>query len=513
MARLAHWARHHPDRIAAHFPDTGAALSYGALAARSNRAAQWLIGLGLRPGDGVALLLDNRPEFLELAQATRDAGLYCTPLSVHLRPPEVAHVLRDSGAKLLVVSDALAGLAAELRREGATGGLPRYALGGGLPGHEGYEAALAAYPREAPLPERPLGREFLYSSGTTGLPKGIRRPLIPSADADKPEWDMTWRALYGFGEGMAYLSPAPLYHAAPNRYVQRVLGEGGTAVVLRRFDPEAALAAMERFRVTHSQWVPTMFVRMLALPEAVRRRHDLSSHRCAIHAAAPCPPAVKRAMIAWWGPILWEYYAGSEGVGTTVISSEEWLRRPGSVGRPVNGVRVHVTDEAGRELPPGETGQIWFEGAPRFSYHNAPEKTAAAYNERGWGTLGDLGWLDEDGYLYLSDRRADLILSGGVNLYPAEIEAALARHPAVAEAAVVGVPHPEFGEQVHAVVVPREGVAEEGLAASLDAWCRERLAGPKRPRSWEFAAELPRSEAGKLLRRLLKERYGSGRQT
>jgi long-chain acyl-CoA synthetase len=250
-----------------------------------------------------------------------------------------------------------------------------------------------------------------------------------------------------------------------------------------------------------------MFARMLALPEEVRRRHDLSSHRCAIHAASPCPPAEKRAMIEWWGPILCEYYAGSEGVGTTVISSEEWLRRPGSVGRPTNGVLVHVTDGAGRELPPGETGQIWFEGAPRFSYHNAPEKTAAAYNEKGWGTLGDLGWLDEEGYLYLSDRRADLILSGGVNLYPAEIEAALAEHPDVAEVAVVGVPHPEFGEQVHAVVVPRPGASEGALAASLDAWCRERLAGPKHPRSWEFAAELPRSEAGKLLRRLLKERY------
>ena len=510
MAQLAHWARRAPGRVAVHFPDTGAALTYGALAARAGRAARWLIGLGLRPGDGIALLLDNRPEFLELAQATRDAGLYCTPLSIHLRPPEVAHVLRDSGAKLLVVSDALADLAEELRREGATAGLPRYALGGGLPGHEGYEAALATYPETAPLPERPLGREFLYSSGTTGLPKGIRRPLIPFADADKPEWDMTWRGFYGFGEGMVYLSPAPLYHAAPNRYVQRTFGEGGTAVILRKFEPEAALAAIERFRVTHSQWVPTMFVRLLALPAEARRRHDLSSHRCAIHAAAPCPPAVKRAMIEWWGPILCEYYAGSEGVGTTVIGSEEWLRRPGSVGRPTNGVRVHITDGAGRELPPGETGQIWFEGAPRFAYHNAPEKTAAAYNEKGWGTLGDLGWLDEDGYLYLSDRRADLILSGGVNLYPAEIEAALARHPAVAEAAVVGVPHPEFGEQVHAVVVPRAGASEGGLAASLDAWCRERLAGPKRPRSWEFAAELPRSEAGKLLRRLLKERYRIG---
>ncbi len=283
----------------------------------------------------------------------------------------------------------------------------------------------------------------------------------------------------------------------------RTLLEGGTAVILRKFDAAQCLAVIESHRITHSQWVPTMFHRLLALPEAVRRGHDLSSHRCAIHAAAPCPVPVKRAMIDWWGPIVWEYYAGSEGVGTTVISSEEWLRKPRSVGRPVNGVQVHITGEDGAELPPGETGSIRFEGGPRFAYHNAPEKTAACFDERGWATLGDLGWLDADGYLFLSDRRADLILAGGVNLYPAEVEAVLMQHPAVAEVAVVGVPHPEMGEQVHAVIVARGPVA----AAELEAWCREQLSGLKRPKSFEFVEELPRSEAGKLLRRILKERY------
>jgi len=507
MAQLAHWARRDPEKVACHFPEGGAAITYGALEARANRVAQWLIGLGLQSGDGIALLLENRPEFLEIAFGTRYAGLYYTPLSIHLRPGEVAYVLRDSGARLLIVSPALAGLAAELVAEGAVGDLPRFAVAEGLPGYESYEGALAGYPVPAPLPQRPLGREFLYSSGTTGLPKGIRRPLIPFEDQDKPEWDMTWKSLYGFDADTIYLSPAPLYHAAPNRYVLRTIGEGGTAVVLRKFDAEAALATIERYRVTHSQWVPTMFVRMLALPEAVRRRYDLSSHRCAIHAAAPCPVPVKRAMIEWWGPILWEYYAGSEGIGTTVISSEDWLRRPGSVGRPVNGVRLHITNEAGEELPPGEVGQIWFEGGPRFAYHNAPEKTAASYNAHGWASLGDLGWLDKDGFLYLSDRRADLILSGGVNIYPQEIENVLSRHPAVAEVAVVGVPHPEFGEQVHAVIVPRGPADGEALRAELDTWCREHLAGPKRPRSYEFISELPRSEAGKLLRRILKEHY------
>jgi acyl-CoA synthetase (AMP-forming)/AMP-acid ligase II len=314
---------------------------------------------------------------------------------------------------------------------------------------------------------------------------------------------MSWKVLYGFGPDTVYLSPAPLYHAAPNRYVYRTLTEGGTAVVMAKFDAAEALRLIAAHRVTHSQWVPTMFVRLLALPATERAAHDLSSLRVAIHAAAPCPVAVKQAMMAWWGPILWEYYAGSEGVGTTVISPQDWLCRPGSVGRPVNGVRLHICAEDGTELPPGETGGIRFEGAPRFAYHNAPEKTAACYDARGWATLGDLGWVDGAGWLYLSDRRADLILSGGVNLYPAEIEAALAQHPGVAEVAVVGIPHAEMGEQAHAVIVPRG----TPTAAELDAHCRPLLAGPKRPRSYEFVAELPRSEAGKLLRRVLKERY------
>jgi long-chain acyl-CoA synthetase len=503
MPQLAHWATRQAEKPAAIFPDSGAVTTYGGLYDRARRAAHWLLGLGLQPGEGIALLLDNRPEFLELAEAARLAGLYFTPLSIHLRPHEVGYVLADSGARLLVASPELAGLAAALVAEGALGERLRYALGDGLPGYESYEAALAAEDPAVPLPERPLGREFLYSSGTTGLPKGIRRPLVPFAERDAPMWDMTWKALYGFDTETVYLSPAPLYHAAPIGYVGRTLLEGGTAVILRKFDAAQCLAVIEQHRVTHSQWVPTMFHRLLALPEAVRRGHDLSSHRCAIHAAAPCPVPVKRAMIDWWGPIVWEYYAGSEGVGTTVISSADWLRKPRSVGRPVNGVRVHVTGEDGAELPPGETGSIRFEGGPRFAYHNAPEKTAACFDERGWATLGDLGWLDADGFLFLSDRRADLILAGGVNLYPAEVEAVLIQHPAVAEVAVVGVPHPEMGEQVHAVIVAREPVA----AAALEAWCRERLSGLKRPKSFEFVEELPRSEAGKLLRRILKERY------
>jgi len=503
MPLLAQRAARTPDKPAALFPDSGEALTFGELDARANQAAHGLIALGLDPGQGIALLLENGPDFLILTYGAKRAGLMVTPLSIHLRPNEVAHVLRDSGAALLVASASLASLAGTLDLSGIA---HRFASGGALPGYAPLAALLDGRPTSWPEGGRPIGREFLYSSGTTGLPKGIRRPLIPFEDRLKPEFDMTWKAFYGFDETTVYLSPAPLYHAAPNRYVQRTMDHGGTAVILKKFDAERCLAMIAAHRITHSQWVPTMFVRMLALPEATRAAYDLSSHRCAIHAAAPCPVPVKRAMIAWWGPIIREYYAGSEGIGTCFIDSETWLRKPGSVGRPAYG-RVHILDDEGRELPPGETGRIWFEGGPRFDYHNDPEKTAQAYNDRGWASLHDLGWLDEDGFLFLSDRRADLILSGGVNVYPAEIEAVLLTHPRVSEAAVIGVPDPEFGERPRALIVPRDSPGDDDLAQDLLALCQRELAGPKRPRAVEFLDELPRSEAGKLLRRVLKERY------
>ena len=508
MGHLARWAATQPGKIALHFPETGETCTYAELDRRANLATQWLVGLGLQPDETVALLCDNRPEFFEIAFAIRRAGLHYTPLSIHLRPREIAYVLQDSGAKALIVSSALADLAQELVAEGAVGERLRFALGEGVPGYASYEAGLAAY-TPAPLPVRPVGRVFLYSSGTTGLPKGIRRPVMPPEMHAAPEPDMHWKHWYGFDDSTVYLSPAPLYHAAPNAYCMRTLNEGGSVVVLKKFDATACLAAIAQYGVTHSQWVPTMFVRLLALPDAVRAQFNLSSHRCAIHAAAPCPVAVKRAMIAWWGPIIKEYYAGSESVGTTVIDSETWLRKPGSVGRPVNNVVLHILHEDGSEAAPHEVGQIWFEGGPPFAYHNASEKTATARNEKGWQSLGDLGSVDEEDFLFLSDRRADLILSGGVNIYPAEIEAALAQHPAVREVAVVGVPHPDFGEQVKAVVVPGEP-ASPALAEALRDYARQHLAGPKVPRLVEFVSELPRSEAGKLLRRMLKEQHRGG---
>ncbi len=499
MPLLARQAQATPDRTCAFFPETNESLSFRALDEGANRIANGLIGLGLQAGQGIALLLPNSPDFLLALYGAKRAGLMVTPLSIHLRPHEVAHVLRDSGARLIVADAALEGLAAALDLADVP---HRYATNGGMPGFAPFAWLSSGQPATWPEPPRPIGRDFLYSSGTTGLPKGIQRPLIPWEKRHDPEFDMTWKALYGFDAETVYLSPAPLYHAAPLRYVQRAMDGGGSAVILRKFDAETCLRTIQQCGVTHSQWVPTMFGRLLALPEATRAAYDLSSHRCAIHAAAPCPPAVKRAMIAWWGPILREYYAGSEGVGTTVISSQEWLARPGSVGRPAYGA-VHVTDEEGRELPPGEVGRVWFSGGARFAYHNDPEKTAACYNDKGWASLGDLGWLDADGYLFLSDRRADLILSGGVNIYPAEVEAVLAQHPGVSECAVIGVRDDDLGEVPMALVVPR-GAAD---AAAILAHCRAHLGRMKVPRAVEFVEELPRSEAGKLLRRLLKERF------
>jgi acyl-CoA synthetase (AMP-forming)/AMP-acid ligase II len=503
MPQLAQWAASGPDKIAAIFPDSGTTISFGELDARANQVAHGLLAIGLVPGQVIALLLENGPDFLVLTYGAKRAGLMVTPLSIHLRPKEVLHVLRDSGAVAMVADASLAALVATLD---LTAIPHRFVAGGELPGFSPLTALMTDQSTAWPSGEMPIGREFLYSSGTTGLPKGIRRPLIAYADRLAPEFDMSWKQLYGFDEATIYLSPAPLYHAAPNRYVQRTINLGGTAIIMRKFDAVRCLQVMAEYGVTHSQWVPTMFVRLLALPQAVRDAHDLSRHRCAIHAAAPCPVPTKHAMLAWWGPIIWEYYAGSEGIGTCVIDSATWLCKPGSVGRPVYGC-VHILDDDGASLPAGEIGRIWFEGGARFAYHNDPVKTAEAYNDRGWATLHDLGWLDEDGFLFLSDRRADLILSGGVNVYPAEIEAVLMTHPRVNEAAVIGVKDAEFGERPRALVVTRDGAGNGALAEELLALCRAELAGPKQPQAIEFVAELPRSEAGKLLRRVLKERY------
>ena len=491
-----------PDRVVVVMAEQGREYTAGALAQQALRTAQWLAAQGLQPGERFAVLLENRIEILALALAAREAGLYAAVLSTHLTADEVAYIVQDCGARLVVAS---AKTLPQL--EGCT--LHCWSVDEATPQAPSLHAALAAL--QGPpvdFSDRPIGRDLLYSSGTTGRPKGVLKPLWPAelrGQAD-PEAAGTAQRL-GMGEDTIYLSPAPLYHAAPLRYTLRVLELGGSAVIMERFDAETALALIERYRVTHSQWVPTMFTRLLKLPEEVRRRHDLSGHRMAIHAAAPCPVDVKRAMLDWWGDILMEYYAGSEGCGTTMINSAEWRLRPGSVGRATTG-RLHIVDDQGQELPTGEIGQVYFSGGGQFSYLNDPEKTRQAINEQGWVTYGDIGHVDAEGYLFLSDRRADLILSGGVNLYPQEIENALARHPDVQEVAVVGVPHPDFGEVPLAIVVPRPGTeATQETARAIAEQATEVLARMKLPQRMVFVDALPRLETGKLLRRKLKERF------
>jgi long-chain acyl-CoA synthetase len=504
-------AQRTPDKPATIMGGSGEVVTYRKLDERSNRCARLFRSLGLRRGDAIALLLENRPEFFDLCWGAQRAGLYYTPISTHLKPDEIVYIARDCGARVFVSSRALAEVAGPAAER-----LPdlraRLSLGD-VPGFEALEPALAAQP-SGPIPDESEGAEMLYSSGTTGQPKGIHSPL-PGDPIGTPTPLLHGIQLPPFGAcaDTVYLSPAPLYHSAPLRFTMALHRLGATVVAMERFDAAAALALIERYRVTLSQWVPTMFIRMLKLPERERLRHDLSSQRVAVHAAAPCPVPVKERMIEWWGPILVEYYAATEGNGATQIESAEWLAHRGSVGRPVN-CRAHILDDDGRELPSGEVGTVWFEGGQGFSYHNDPEKTAASRNERGWSTVGDVGRLDAEGYLYLTDRKADMIISGGVNVYPRETENFLVLHPKVADVAVFGVPNEEFGQEVKAVVQPADP-AEAGpaLEKELIEYCRAGLSDIKCPRSVDFEAQLPRAENGKLYKRRLVDRYWKGHAT
>ena len=375
------------------------------------------------------------------------------------------------------------------------------------PGFRSWDKEVAAQPA-TPIADEVAGYDMLYSSGTTGRPKGIKRAFEGNAiDVPNPFLKILCAGMCGMNADSIYLSPAPLYHAAPLRFNMMAITLGGTSVIMENFDAEEFLRLVEKHKITQSQLVPTMFVRMLKLPEEVRRRYDVSSLKGAIHAAAPCPIDVKAKMIEWWGPILIEYYAGSEGNGVTVSNSQQWLSHRGTVGRSVVGT-IKILNENDEELPVGEIGTVYFADAPTFSYHNDPEKTKRAYNDRGWSTLGDVGYLDAEGFLYLTDRKSYMIISGGVNIYPQETEDVLLTHPDVADVAVFGVPNEEMGEEVKAVVQPRDGVRPDAeFAASLIAFCREHLSPIKCPRSVDFEAELPRTPTGKLVKRHLKDRY------
>ena len=498
-----------PGKPATVMAGSGETVSFGDLDARSNQLAHLLRSRGVDAGGHLAVLLDNHPRYHEVCWAAQRAGLYFTPINWHLGPDEAGYILRDCGARALVTSAHFGGLMDRLGTD-LDGVATRLAVDGDLPGFEAYERVLAGQPT-GPIADESEGAYMFYSSGTTGRPKGIKRPLASAPFGTMGALEMLLQTLYGFDEQTRYLCPAPLYHAAPLGWTMVTQRLGGTIVVMEKFDPEEALRLIEAQRITHAQFVPTHFVRMLKLPEEVRSRYDLSSLRTAVHAAAPCPADVKQRMLSWWGPVLYEYYAGSEGNGFCAIGPEEWLAHPGSVGKSLRGP-VHILGEDGEERPTGEVGQIWFEGAQPFEYHNDAAKTAEAWNERGWSTLGDVGYLDAEGYLYLTDRISHMIISGGVNIYPQEVEDILVMHPEVADVAVIGVPNPDFGEEVKAVVqAAHPDRAGPALGEELIAFCRERLAHFKCPRTVDFTDALPRLPTGKLLKRKLRDRYREAR--
>ena len=427
-----------PDKPALIVAETGETWSYAELDRRSNRVAQLFRARGLGVGDTVAFFLDNVPDFFALTWGAQRSGLFYVCISSKLTAPEAQYIVEDSGAKLVVASAALSHVAERLGP--MIGDRGKLVLGGSVTGWQSLEDAIAEQP-DTPIADERAGIDMLYSSGTTGRPKGVRvaLPEEPAITTGNVLVQLA-AGLYGFGPDSVYLSPAPMYHAAPLRWSMTVHRLGGTVVMMQHFDPLAALATIEKYRVDRSQWVPTHFVRMLKLDPAMRARHDISSMKAAIHAAAPCPIPVKQAIIDWWGPVIYEYYAGSEGNGLTAISSAEWLTHQGSVGRPAYGA-VHICGEDGEELPPGGEGLIFFSGGGKFEYHNDPGKTAEARNADGWSTLGDIGRVDDEGYLYLTDRKSFMIISGGVNIYPQEIENRIITHPKVADVAVIGGPH------------------------------------------------------------------------
>jgi acyl-CoA synthetase (AMP-forming)/AMP-acid ligase II len=483
--------------------EDGSILTFAELDDASRRLACYFEERGLGPGDTIAILLPNGPTFSIAAWGAQRTGLLFVPVNWHLSTAEAAHIVADSGARALVTSDVFGPLAEEIAEKCPLATI-RLMDGTATSSFESLSTALCGSTPERRETE-PNGHYMFYSSGTTGRPKGIRPSLAESVFGTPLTIEGLLLGLYGFDQDTTYLSTGPLYHAAPLAWSLATQALGGQVVMMDRFDPEKCLALIEEHRVTHAQFVPTMFVRMLKLPEDVRQKYDLSSLEAVVHAAAPCPPEVKRAMIDWFGPIVHEYYAGSEGVCFFAVDSGQWLAHPGTVGRALISV-PHILDDHGAELPTGEVGQIWYDSPLTFKYHNDPEKTSGVFNDRGWSTLGDLGHLDDEGYLYLSDRRTDLILRGGVNIYPREIEDALVMHPDVADVAVVGVPHDDMGEEVVAVVqLAEHATSSPDLERHLAVHLEKDLARFKLPRRWVFVAELPRLPSGKILRRVVRD--------
>jgi len=496
-------ARQTPDKPAYIMAGTGKVVTYAELDRRSNQGAQLFRSLGLQVGDVIAVCMENTPQYLEISWATQRSGLYLTCISSKLTASEVEYIVKDCGAKVFITSSGMGPLLEEL--VALLHGIALYVVDEHR-GYISYEAATRKLPA-TPIADETTGADMLYSSGTTGRPKGIKIALTGDPIEAPTTLTQLAQAWFQVGSNTVYLSPAPLYHAAPLRWCMAIQKLGGTVIVMEHFDAEQALALIEKYRVTASQWVPTHFVRMLRLPDFVRHQYDIASLKVAIHAAAPCPIPVKEQMIAWWGLVIYEYYAGTEGNGMTFITPGEWLKKKGSVGKPIYGT-LHICDADGNELSSNTEGSVFFSGTRDFAYHNAPEKTQQSKNAQGWSTLGDIGYVDTDGYLFLTDRKAFMIISGGVNIYPQEIENLLVTHPKVMDVAVVGAPDEEMGEKVVAVVQPVHWQdCGDTLAAELNAFTRAHLSHVKVPRLIEFSKELPRHPNGKLYKRLLRDAY------
>ena len=496
-----------PNKPAYIMAESGQVVTYAQLNQRSNQAAQLFRSLGVRVGDHIAILMENNAEYMEVCWAAQRSGLIYTAISTHLAPDEIAYILDNCDAVLLLASKKMAALATAAS-EGISALRQRLMVQGVEIGFSSYEALRDRQPAQ-PIADEFAGIDMLYSSGTTGRPKGVSVEYHPNDITAMQPALVGLIKMFNFSADTVYLSPAPLYHAAPLRFNMMTMFMGGTAIIMERFDAARALELIGRYRITHSQWVPIMFSRLLALPVDTQITVDISSMRYAIHAAAPCPVPVKEAMIDWWGPVIYEYYGSTEAIGICVIGPREWLTHKGSVGRAIVGTPHIIDDETGEELPLGETGTLYFSAGPSVSYHKDPEKTASVRNAKGWYTAGDIGHLDADGYIYLTDRKAFMIISGGVNIYPQEAENVLMGHPRVADVAVFGIPNAEFGEEVKAVVQLRKHAeASAALADELINYCRARISHIKCPRSVDFMETLPRLDNGKLYKQKLKDNYG-----
>jgi len=505
MLYPTYFAKKTPDKPAFKMCATGEVVSYSQLEQRSNQGARALRGLGVDIGDHIVILMENRRAFLEICFSADRSGIYFTTISTYLTIDEIIYIIQDCKAKVIITSGYFSKIAKEIKDKIGPG--PNFLIvDGEIDGYQSWEQLCARQPIR-PITDEMQGLDMLYSSGTTGRPKGIKWELTGEPPGNKTMLIDLLCGLFGYDQHTRYLCPAPLYHAAPLRHSMTTIKVGGSVFVMDRFDAQGSLEIIEQEKITHAQWVPTMFIRMLKLGPKVYRQYDISSLKVAVHAAAPCPIDVKEKMIAWWGPKIHEYYAGTENNGFCAIDTPQWLKHKGSVGKAILGT-IRICDENGKEVPSGQEGEVYFSDGHDFSYHNDPEKTNACRNQKGWTTLGDIGMVDDEGFLYLTDRKSFVIISGGVNIYPQEVENTIIAHPEVADVAVIGVPNAEFGEEVKAVVQPiAMSMAGASLAEEIIEFCKKRLSKIKCPRSVDFMEKLPRQPTGKLFKRLLKDRY------